>query len=614
MSKGVNLTINLLGRDVSASKAIKGVGQASEKTHSTLGKFGKAGKLAGVAVAGGIGLAIGAAAAAIPVIKGMAQQAAEDEKGQKRLALGLRKTAGATKDQISAVEDWITKVGEAKGVADDQLRPALQRLAQATGDVNKAQSLTTLAMDISAGSGKSLETVAGALAKAHDGNAGALARLGIKTKDASGKTLDFDRIVKNAAKTYGGQAAEAAGTLEGKVGRLSLIFSETKESIGGAFLPAISDAAGFLLSKGVPAVRSLAEKALPKLRGIFDGIKDTVKANLPGLKIIGGAFLAIGRSALTTLGPALLKLQSYGFRGLIIVVGKLGQLLPSIASGFLRFAAKAVGGFRGLYSAATAVLEGILKVASKTMGWIPGIGPKIKAAEAGFSHFRDKTVAELGKVQDSLNRSADRVDAFNRKAKLKANIDDLKAKIKDAKERLSDPKLSAEKKAKLKAEIADLKAKVAEAKEKLNSIPASKTVKVHLQMTANGRAYYRSGPGQPWQPLTKITAAGGGLIRGAGTGTSDSIPAMLSNGEYVVREASVRALGVGFMDAVNAVGSATRRAAIAALPAPRAVSAGGGANPQVVVPIYLEGRVIQQALIEYETNTGRFLVTNRKAG
>lgn len=46
-------------------------------------------------------------------------------------------------------------------------------------------------------------------------------------------------------------------------------------------------------------------------------------------------------------------------------------------------------------------------------------------------------------------------------------------------------------------------------------------------------------------------AATGGLITGAGTGTSDSIPTMLSNGEYVVKASSVRRLGVGYLNAIN---------------------------------------------------------------
>ncbi|MBN6080081.1 tape measure protein [Aggregatibacter actinomycetemcomitans] len=48
-----------------------------------------------------------------------------------------------------------------------------------------------------------------------------------------------------------------------------------------------------------------------------------------------------------------------------------------------------------------------------------------------------------------------------------------------------------------------------------------------------------------------VTAATGGYIRGPGTGTSDSIPARLSDGEYVVKAASVAHYGVGFLHAIN---------------------------------------------------------------
>lgn len=45
--------------------------------------------------------------------------------------------------------------------------------------------------------------------------------------------------------------------------------------------------------------------------------------------------------------------------------------------------------------------------------------------------------------------------------------------------------------------------------------------------------------------------ATGGLITGPGTGTSDSIPAMLSNGEYVINAAAVQRLGTAYLDTIN---------------------------------------------------------------
>lgn len=49
----------------------------------------------------------------------------------------------------------------------------------------------------------------------------------------------------------------------------------------------------------------------------------------------------------------------------------------------------------------------------------------------------------------------------------------------------------------------------------------------------------------------KFGFATGGYVAGPGTGTSDSIPAMLSNGEYVINASAVRRIGVGNLDALN---------------------------------------------------------------
>ena len=71
--------------------------------------------------------------------------------------------------------------------------------------------------------------------------------------------------------------------------------------------------------------------------------------------------------------------------------------------------------------------------------------------------------------------------------------------------------------------------------------------------------------------------AAGGFVTGPGTATSDSIPARLSAGEYVVRAAAVRRVGVAFLDALNDLSAPPvwdgRRLALAA----------GGLVPQVQV-------------------------------
>lgn len=227
MSDTRQIVIEYIGRDRSASSTASSV---ESKFGKLGGKLDKVGQVAGKALAGGLLLA-GAAA-----IK-MGQSAAEDEAAASRLANTLRNTTGATDDQIASAENWISAQGKALGVTDDELRPALARLVTATHDVGKAQDLASLAMDASAGTGKSLESVSNALMKAQNGNVGALGKLGIATKDAAGKTLTMDQITRNMAKTFKGDAAKAAETTAGKQKILTVQLGELGEQIGAKLLP-----------------------------------------------------------------------------------------------------------------------------------------------------------------------------------------------------------------------------------------------------------------------------------------------------------------------------------------------------------------------------------------
>lgn len=54
--------------------------------------------------------------------------------------------------------------------------------------------------------------------------------------------------------------------------------------------------------------------------------------------------------------------------------------------------------------------------------------------------------------------------------------------------------------------------------------------------------------------MPPIKRAKGGEVDGPGTSTSDSIPAMLSDGEYVINAAAVRKVGTDFLDKINKMG------------------------------------------------------------
>ena len=198
---------------------------------------------AAAAVAYGTKLAVDGVKAAI-----------EDEQAQLRLAAALRSATGATEGQIKATEDFILQTSLATGVADDQLRPAMQRLAVSTKDTEEAQKLLSLALDISKGRGLDLEQVANALGRAQDGNTASLGRLGLGLSKAELSTLSFTEIQTKLSDLYGGAAATNAETFQGKIDRLKVAFDEAKESLGTALLPFVEQFITFLSETGIPTL------------------------------------------------------------------------------------------------------------------------------------------------------------------------------------------------------------------------------------------------------------------------------------------------------------------------------------------------------------------------
>jgi hypothetical protein len=224
---------------------VDGLGKATKSTETFGDKateFGKKAALA-FAVAGTAALAFAADAV---------KAAAQDQAAQEKLAETIRATTNATASQVKGVEDYITKTSIAIGVSDDQLRPALSRLVRSTQDVEEAQRLLNLALDLSVATGKPVETIANALGKAYDGNTTALARLGLGLDANLIKSKDNEAIITSLETTYGRFAEGAAETAAVKFERIRIATDEAKESIGAALLPVVEQLMDYVIETVVP--------------------------------------------------------------------------------------------------------------------------------------------------------------------------------------------------------------------------------------------------------------------------------------------------------------------------------------------------------------------------
>jgi hypothetical protein len=252
-----------------------------ENSSSKIGEFGK-----------NAGLAFAAAGAAAAVYAGKllvdgVQSAIADEAAQAKLATTLKNVTGATDAQIAATEAFILKTSLATGVTDEQLRPSLERLTRATGDLQAAQDLQTLALDVAAGSGKSLEAVSNALGKAYEGNTGALSKLGVGLSAAELSTMTFDEVTKALSTTFADQATIQAETFAGKMDRLKVAFDEGKETVGSFVLDAITPMVTFFVDNVIPAIQTLAGELGEKLKPAFESLSTFFTATfIPAIKVM----------------------------------------------------------------------------------------------------------------------------------------------------------------------------------------------------------------------------------------------------------------------------------------------------------------------------------------
>lgn len=345
MAQSRTLKLSILADVDNLRKNLSSGSQEVEGFGAKVSDFGKK-AAAAFAVA-----ATAAAAYATKLAVDGVKAAIEDEAAQARLATTLENVAGATQATIAQTEQYILKTSLATGVSDNQLRPSLERLARATNDVGEAQRLNNLALDIAIGTGRSLESVSAALARAYDGNNSALSRLGIGLSAAELKSMSFDEITKQLANTFGGQATIQANTYAGQMQRLNVAFDEAKETVGVYILQALTPLLNMLSNNIVPTFERLSTTLGPIFRDVLD------RAGIVVRDILLPAFEALWAFVRDYLAPIISNVLQPVFDGLVRAVNMVGNafrnnedelrpfynLLRTIANFVRDFVAPAIG-------------------------------------------------------------------------------------------------------------------------------------------------------------------------------------------------------------------------------------------------------------------------------
>ena len=219
----------------------------------------------------------------------------DDEQAATRLSQTLGNLGLAFED--ARVKSFLSDLEATSGVLDDQLRPAFQSLLTSTGSVTKAQELLGLSLDVAAGSGVDVVSVAGDLSKAYIGNTRSLAKYNTGLTKAELQTMAFADVQAVLAKQFAGQNAAYLDTYSGKVTILNVAYANMQETIGKGLVDAFQILSGKNgIGGGVTAMDSFGDSVANSERGIAKLIAafKSLDSYLPMVKEFGTAFLKEG--------------------------------------------------------------------------------------------------------------------------------------------------------------------------------------------------------------------------------------------------------------------------------------------------------------------------------
>lgn len=191
----------------------------------------------------------------------MAKAASEDVQGMRLLAKSIENNVPGGKKYTAQVEELISQLSIMAAVTDDQIRPAFGYLVRATKSVAKSSKLMSVALDLSAGAGVSVEQAASALGRAYNGNLTALNKLVPGIKKLKNPLAEVEKRFKGMAKIQGDNDPFM---------QMTIMADEAKEEIGKVLLPEIKKFSKFLqtdqgkkyIQETVTAIKDLVKQAV----------------------------------------------------------------------------------------------------------------------------------------------------------------------------------------------------------------------------------------------------------------------------------------------------------------------------------------------------------------
>jgi hypothetical protein len=419
------MTFSLYGKDKTASKALKNVGDTSERVGKKIGRVGTA--FAGIgtaAVAAGAFIAVDFAQKSIDAFKDAQLSAAKFDDAFARFP-SLSNYKGQL-DELAVSLSLVTKYD------DDVTKASVAVLAKFGLTGEQLKELVPLTQDFASATGRDLVTSSELLGKATLGNAKALKTLGISFKPTGDKAKDFATITQMLRDKVGGFAEKEGKTAAGTSDILANQFGELQEQVGGWLVPVLQKLSRWVLDSVIPAIKSLADWVSSSLMPVLGELWSNFTTNIlpvmvawwkilttqvwPALQKLWAviasnlqpAVEALGTFWRDTLQPAFVKawpaIQLVG-KAIAIVAGITLVLVSKIVGFLVPAITGIIGWFVKMGTKAQEIFGNIVTWASNLVTWFKALPEKISKAVVGMwdglkSSFRAAINWIIGKWND----------------------------------------------------------------------------------------------------------------------------------------------------------------------------------------------------------------------
>ena len=372
-----------------------------------------------------VGMAMAASGAAITAALGLMGKAAIDEDiNIKRLATTINNSGTAYDSVKDSLEAVIAATQRKTGIADNEQRDVLNRLILVTNDYNKAMELLPTALDLAAAGEMDAATAATYLGKAYLDLEDGADSVSVRFGQASLKFKNMEDIQN--------RVAGAAENLANPLSVLKASIGDVAEEIGANLIPLIKDVTSKIVDVAIKVQEWVKEHpALAKtltMVGLAVGVVLTVVGGLilvmPTIISMVAAFGIVFHAALGPIG-----LISLAIAGLIAVGILLWKNWDKVSAFFSNVWAT-------MKAAVLTGVEAMLGYLEKFLGWIPGIGDKIKSARDAIANMiaKDKVANDIKETQKNLEELTKTVTAeFDKQAsEIQASYDKQRAESKKA--------------------------------------------------------------------------------------------------------------------------------------------------------------------------------------